>query len=64
MLLLLHVDVQVATKFAPLPWRFTPDSVVHACEASLKRLQMRKVTLYMQHWCVATCVFSPSRHGV
>ena len=28
----------IATKFAPLPWRFTADEVVQACQASLQRL--------------------------
>ncbi len=45
--------VQVATKFAPLPWRLTADSVPAALKASLSRLQMSKVELYMQHWWVA-----------
>lgn len=40
----------VATKFAPLPWRFTEDSVVDALKDSLKRLGREKVELYMQHW--------------
>ncbi|KAK9904751.1 hypothetical protein WJX75_001757 [Coccomyxa subellipsoidea] len=40
----------IATKFAPLPWRFTSGSVVSACEASLKRLQVPSVGLYMIHW--------------
>jgi aryl-alcohol dehydrogenase-like predicted oxidoreductase len=40
----------IATKFAPLPWRFTSDSVVTACKASLSRLQQKNVGLYMIHW--------------
>ena len=40
----------VATKFAPLPWRVTADSVVSAARASLGRLQMEKMDLYIQHW--------------
>lgn len=43
-------DPAVATKFAPLPWRFTEDSVVDALKDSLKRLGRDKVELYMQHW--------------
>ena len=39
---------QIATKFAPQPWRQTPESVPLACKASLKRLQQDKMTLYMQ----------------
>lgn len=38
----------LATKFAPLPWRQTPDSLVGACKASLKRLGVEEVGLYMQ----------------
>jgi len=40
----------VATKFAPQPWRLGADSVPEACRASLKRLQLSKMSLYMQHW--------------
>ncbi|KAK9806918.1 hypothetical protein WJX72_007399 [[Myrmecia] bisecta] len=40
----------VATKFAPFPWRVTRGSVVSACKASLQRLQLDSVGLYMQHW--------------
>jgi len=40
----------IATKFAPLPWRFTAGSVTEACKASLKRLQLQKMELYIQHW--------------
>lgn len=41
---------EIATKFAPLPWRQTPGSVVGACEASLRRLGLPKMQLYIQHW--------------
>lgn len=40
----------IATKYAPQPWRFTADSVPDACRASLKRLQLEKMALYIQHW--------------
>jgi aryl-alcohol dehydrogenase-like predicted oxidoreductase len=40
----------IATKFAPLPWRLTAASVPAACRASLKRLQLDKMELYIQHW--------------
>ncbi|PNH01175.1 hypothetical protein TSOC_012955 [Tetrabaena socialis] len=40
----------VATKFAPLPWRLTSASVVEACKASLGRLGLPSMGLYMQHW--------------
>lgn len=42
--------VQIATKFGPAPWRFTAESVSEALTASLKRLQLNKVTLYQVHW--------------
>eukprot|EP00199_Chlamydomonas_sp_CCMP681_P001956 CAMPEP_0119107180 /NCGR_PEP_ID=MMETSP1180-20130426/8975_1 /TAXON_ID=3052 ORGANISM="Chlamydomonas cf sp, Strain CCMP681" /NCGR_SAMPLE_ID=MMETSP1180 /ASSEMBLY_ACC=CAM_ASM_000741 /LENGTH=379 /DNA_ID=CAMNT_0007092633 /DNA_START=5 /DNA_END=1144 /DNA_ORIENTATION=+ len=42
--------VQVATKFAPQPWRLTADSVPNALKASLKRLGKDRCELYMQHW--------------
>ena len=41
---------QVATKFAPLPWRLTRGAVVDACRASLTRLGMQRMSLYIQHW--------------
>ncbi|KAG2495115.1 hypothetical protein HYH03_006725 [Edaphochlamys debaryana] len=40
----------VATKFAPMPWSFTAGSVAAAARASLGRLQLPSVGLYMQHW--------------
>jgi len=40
----------VASKFAPQPWRLSADAVPEACRASLKRLQLQKMALYMQHW--------------
>eukprot|EP01023_Acetabularia_acetabulum_P044936 TRINITY_DN4539_c0_g1_i1.p2 TRINITY_DN4539_c0_g1~~TRINITY_DN4539_c0_g1_i1.p2 ORF type:complete len:359 (-),score=44.84 TRINITY_DN4539_c0_g1_i1:632-1708(-) len=40
----------IATKFAPLPWRFAEDSVVSALRASLTRLGLPQVGLYMIHW--------------
>jgi aryl-alcohol dehydrogenase-like predicted oxidoreductase len=42
--------VIVATKFAPLPGRWTARSVAKACEASLQRLGMPSVDLYQIHW--------------
>lgn len=42
--------VQVATKFAPLPWRLTSDSVPLALKASLGRMQQSSCALYMIHW--------------
>ena len=40
----------LATKFAPLPWLQTADSLVGACRSSLDRMGVEKVGLYMQHW--------------
>jgi aryl-alcohol dehydrogenase-like predicted oxidoreductase len=40
----------IATKYFPLPWRFSADAVADALTASLKRLQLPTVTLYQVHW--------------
>ena len=40
----------IATKFPPLPWRLSKESVPIALKASLQRLQLDKVGLYMIHW--------------
>ncbi|MEA5582808.1 aldo/keto reductase [Nodularia harveyana UHCC-0300] len=42
--------VQIATKFGPLPWRFTGKSVSDALTESLKRLQLQRIELYQVHW--------------
>lgn len=42
--------VQIATKFGPLPWRFTAQSVSNALTHSLKRLQLQQIALYQVHW--------------
>ena len=42
-------QVQVATKFAALPWRTKPSDVVNACEKSLQRLG-RPIDLYQIHF--------------
>jgi aryl-alcohol dehydrogenase-like predicted oxidoreductase len=42
--------VQIATKFGPLPWRFTKSSVQDAVRASLDRLQVETIDLYQVHW--------------
>jgi aryl-alcohol dehydrogenase-like predicted oxidoreductase len=42
--------VIVATKYAPLPGRWTARSVATACAASLRRLDMERVDLYQIHW--------------
>ena len=43
-------SVVVATKFAPLPTRWTARQVAQALDASLKRLGMSRVDLYQIHW--------------
>ncbi|XP_038987872.1 uncharacterized oxidoreductase At1g06690, chloroplastic [Phoenix dactylifera] len=44
------VEVAVATKFAPLPWRFGRGSVLSALKSSLSRLGLSSVDLYQLHW--------------
>jgi aryl-alcohol dehydrogenase-like predicted oxidoreductase len=39
----------IATKYFPLPWRFSSDAVADALTASLKRLQLPSVALYQVH---------------
>jgi len=43
-------SVQIATKFGPVPWRFTAQSVSDALTESLKRLQLEQIALYQVHW--------------
>jgi len=42
--------VLVATKFFPIPYRFTKNSVVRAMRGSLERLGLEHVDLYQLHW--------------
>jgi aryl-alcohol dehydrogenase-like predicted oxidoreductase len=42
--------VLVATKFFPIPYRFTKNSVVPALRRSLERLGLERVFLYQLHW--------------
>jgi aryl-alcohol dehydrogenase-like predicted oxidoreductase len=42
--------VYIATKYFPLPWRFSGGAVADALTASLKRLQLATVDLYQVHW--------------
>jgi aryl-alcohol dehydrogenase-like predicted oxidoreductase len=44
------VPVQVATKYGPLPWRFSAEAVKDALTNSLKRLQVDQIALYQVHW--------------
>ena len=41
--------VQIATKYFPLPWRFGKQAVADALTASLKRLDVERITLYQVH---------------
>ena len=44
-------NIQIATKFAALPWRTKPQAVVDACKESLKRLGADKpIDLYQIHF--------------
>ena len=43
-------DTIIATKFAALPFRTKPESVVKACEASVRRLGGRPIDLYQIHF--------------
>jgi pyridoxine 4-dehydrogenase len=52
---------QVATKFAPYPWRITRGSMVAAARASLKRLDQDKLTLAQLHW--STANYQPFQEG-
>jgi aryl-alcohol dehydrogenase-like predicted oxidoreductase len=42
-------EVAIATKYMPLPWRFSAQSVSDALKASLDRLQVDHVALYQIH---------------
>lgn len=42
--------VTIATKYGPMPWRITGQSVSDALSASLKRLRVNQVALYQVHW--------------
>ncbi len=42
--------ILTATKFFPMPWRWTKNTVVNALKASLERLELKAVDLYQIHW--------------
>lgn len=42
--------VLVATKFFPMPWRLTKDTLPRALKHSLERMQVENVDLYQVHW--------------
>jgi aryl-alcohol dehydrogenase-like predicted oxidoreductase len=46
----IDLPVNIATKYGPMPWRFSGQSVADALTASLKRLQVEQVALYQVHW--------------
>ncbi len=45
-----QTTVWVASKYFPMPWRWTKNTVVSALQASLKRLDLPKINLYQMHW--------------
>ncbi len=45
-----NATTQIATKYAPLPWRFRKEDVADAVTASLKRLKMPSIDLYQVHF--------------
>lgn len=45
-----HRRPPVATKFAPLPWRWHPNKLLGALRGSLHRLNAAQVDLYQMHW--------------
>lgn len=44
------VPIQIATKYGPLPWRFSKSSVQDAVQSSRTRLQVDQIDLYQVHW--------------
>ena len=52
---------QVATKFAPYPWRVTRGSIVQAAKASLQRLEQPKLAVAQLHW--STANYQPLQEG-
>ena len=52
---------QVATKFAPNPWRITRGSLVQAAKESLKRLEQDKLCVAQLHW--STANYQPLQEG-
>ncbi len=43
-------DIQIATKYGPLPWRLTKEAVHQAINNSRQRLQVDTIDLYQVHW--------------
>lgn len=44
---------QIATKFAPYPWRITRKSMLNAAKDSLKRIEQDKLAIAQLHWSTA-----------
>ena len=49
-------SVQIATKYAPFPWRWHQNSVSEAVANSLSRTQLKQIPLYQVHWPVTFLV--------
>jgi aryl-alcohol dehydrogenase-like predicted oxidoreductase len=56
--------VLVATKFFPLPWRFTKGSIPRALKGSLERIGVDSVDLYQIHWPSRTMSAETSMEGM
>lgn len=52
-----QAPVYVATKFAPVPWRFTASSLPRALDKSLARLGLKSVDLYQIHFPIGVIPF-------
>lgn len=52
---------QVATKFAPYPWRLTRGSILQAAKESLQRLEQPKLAVAQLHW--STANYQPFQEG-
>eukprot|EP00956_Cyclotella_meneghiniana_P018214 scaffold30132_cov72-Cyclotella_meneghiniana.AAC.9 len=52
---------QVATKFAPYPWRITRGALVQAAKESLERLEQDKLCIAQLHW--STAKYQPFQEG-
>lgn len=52
---------QVATKFAPYPWRLTRGSFVQAARNSLQRLEQSQLAIAQAHW--STVNYLPQQEG-
>jgi pyridoxine 4-dehydrogenase len=52
---------QVATKFAPYPWRISRGSLLSAARESLKRLEQDKLCVAQLHW--STANYQPFQEG-